>query len=51
MESFNKVSNLISSISFDCDSLGNFLNDLYIKSSLFWIVFFVSVKPLYLFFY
>ena len=50
IESFNKVSNLINSISFSCDSLCNFFNALYTEPSLFLIVFFASIKLLYLFF-
>ena len=48
VESFKIVSNLNNSVSFGCDSLSNFFNELYINSILFLIVFFVSNKPLYL---
>ena len=48
IESFNKVSNLINSVTFGCDSLGNLFNALYINSILFLIVFYVSNKLLYL---
>ena len=50
IKSFNIVSNLTNSISFDCDSLGNFFSALYIESILFSIVFLVCNKLLYLFF-
>ena len=42
------VYNLTNSVSFGCDSLGNFFNVLFINSRLFLIVLFVSNKLIYL---